>query len=118
MTVKELREALDVIASWEFNTWIAIATTAARERLEQLEREDAMSQAYDAERSAKFLREKGALVVTLLHRLKSVIGETFIDKMGWGESNPMAALEAYALAEYQAQAVIDALHNAQPQGGE
>ena len=38
MTVEELREALDVIAGWEFNTWIAIATDAARERLDQLER--------------------------------------------------------------------------------
>jgi hypothetical protein len=49
----------------------------------------------------------------LLAMFKTVIGETFIDAMGWGESKPMAALEVYAVAELQAQAVLDALAAAQ-----
>lgn len=41
--------------------------------------------------------------------LKTIIGETFIEAMGWGESKPMAALQVYAVAELQAKAILDAL---------
>jgi hypothetical protein len=41
--------------------------------------------------------------------MKSAIGASFVEQMGWGESKPFAALEAYAVAEGQADAALTAL---------
>jgi hypothetical protein len=72
---------------------------------------------------AEVLRQSGAIVIerdengewpeSLRQKLKSAIGATFVEEMGWGESHPLAALEVYAIAEKQAEAILDALAAAQ-----
>lgn len=53
--------------------------------------------------------ENGEWPSNTIEAVKSAIGASLVEQMGWGESRPMAALEAYGIARGQAIAALNAL---------